>query len=52
MTEEKRCNDCNCEFYQCNIEEIENENGKFIVTECCPNCGSIDWEYKFVGKEK
>ena len=51
-TGEKRCNECDWEFYEGEDGEIELEDGTFKDGECCPECGSPDWEYKLTGTDE
>ena len=50
MTNEKRCDNCGWEFYNVDFDYFENEKGIEELKECCPECGSIDFEYKLIGK--
>jgi len=50
---EKRCSDCSWEFYKCDKEEVETEDGVILEDQdVCPECGSSDWEYKLMGQIK
>jgi len=48
-TNEKRCNECEWEFYECFIDEFTICEETKKPAECCPECGSTDWEYKLIG---
>ena len=51
-TNEKRCNNCLHEFYETEKDMDFNENDEFVEIKICPKCGSPDWEYKLIGKER
>ena len=51
-TGEKRCNECDWEFYEAEIDILQDESGTWQDTEVCPECGSPDWDYKLTGTDE